>query len=306
MHVNIFYWIGFLTFILFMLILDLGVFHKKDREIKFKEAVLWTIFWITLSLIFNVLIYFTSGEKPAIEFLTGYFIEKSLSIDNIFVFVMIFSYFKVPLKYHHKVLFWGILGALIMRAIFIFSGVALISKFHWIIYLFGAFLIFTGIKMFFEKDKDIHPEKNPVLNLFKKIFPVHTAYEDGHFFIKKNSRYYATPLFLVIIFVETSDIIFAVDSIPAVLSITRDPFIVFTSNVFAILGLRSLYFAVSGVMQYFRFLSTGLSAILIFVGAKMLLDSFYKIPTGYSFLIITFIVTAAIIASVFIPVKKKS
>ena len=306
MHVNIFYWIGFLTFILFMLILDLGVFHKKDHEIKFKEALLWTIFWITLSLLFNILIYFTSGEKPAIEFLTGYFIEKSLSIDNIFVFVMIFSYFKVPLKYHHKVLFWGILGALIMRAVFIFSGVALISKFHWIIYVFGAFLIFTGIKMFFETDKDIHPEKNPVLNLFKKIFPVHTAYEDGHFFIKKNSRYYATPLFLVIIFVETSDIIFAVDSIPAVLSITQDPFIVFTSNVFAILGLRSLYFAVSGVMQYFRFLSTGLSAILIFVGAKMLLDSFYKIPTGYSFLIIVIIVAAAIIASVFIPVKKKS
>lgn len=305
MQVNIFYWIGFLAFILFMLILDLGVFHKKDHEIKFKEASLWTIFWIALSLSFNVLIYFTSGEKPALEFLTGYFIEKSLSIDNIFVFVLIFSYFKVPLKYHHKVLFWGILGALVMRAIFIFSGVALITKFHWIIYVFGAFLVFTGIKMIIEGEKEIHPEKNPVLNLFKKFFPVHPAYDEGHFFIKKDGRRFATPLFLVLLFVETSDIIFAVDSIPAILSITQDPFIVFTSNVFAILGLRSLYFAVSGVMQYFRFLGAGLSAILIFVGVKMLIDSIYKIPTQYSFLVIVAIVTVSIVASVLIPLKKK-
>ncbi len=306
MQVNIFYWIGFLTFILIMLILDLGVFHKKDHEIKFKEASLWTLFWISLAICFNILIYFTSGEKPAIEFLTGYFIEYSLSIDNIFVFVLIFSYFKVPAQYTHRVLFWGILGALVMRAIFIFSGVALITKFHWIIYIFGAFLVFTGIKMLIEGEKEIHPEKSPILNLFKKFFRVHTSYEKGHFFITKDGRKQATLLFLVLLFVETSDIIFAVDSIPAVLSITQDPFIVFTSNVFAILGLRSLFFTVSGVMHLFRFLSTGLSAILIFVGAKMLLDNFYKIPTGYSFLIIAVIVTAAILASIFISVKKKS
>jgi tellurite resistance protein TerC len=306
MQVNIYYWIGFIAFIFIMLALDLGVFNRKSHEIKFREASLWTLFWITLALTFNVIIYFTSGEKPAIEFLTGYFIEYSLSIDNIFVFILIFSYFKVPLKYTHRVLFWGILGALVMRAIFIFSGVALITKFHWIIYVFGAFLIFTGIKMLIEGEKEIHPEKSPVLKLFKRFFRVHPTYEEGHFFIKKDGKKYATMLFVVLIFVETSDIIFAVDSIPAILSITQDPFIVFTSNVFAILGLRSLYFAVSGVMKYFRYLSTGLSAILIFVGIKMLIGSIYKIPTGYTFLIIALIVIVSILASVFIPVKNKS
>jgi tellurite resistance protein TerC len=305
MQVNIYYWIGFLAFVLTMLVLDLGVFNKKAHEIKFKEASLWTVFWVSLALTFNVIVYINAGEKAAIEFLTGYFIEYSLSIDNIFVFIMIFSYFNVPAKYNHKVLFWGIIGALVMRAIFIFSGVALITKFHWIIYIFGAFLVFTGIKMLIEGEKEIHPEKNPVLNLFKKIFPVHPEYVEGKFFIKKDGHRYATALFLVLIFVETSDIIFAVDSIPAILSITQDPFIVFTSNIFAILGLRSLYFAVSGVMKYFRFLSVGLSGILMFVGVKMLIDKIFKIPTIYSFLIILSIVAVSILASIVIPDKNK-
>jgi tellurite resistance protein TerC len=288
-----------------MLFLDLAVFHKRDHEIEFKEAALWTLFWISLALGFNLLVYFFIGEKQGIEFLAAYFMEESLSIDNMFVFVLIFTYFKVPKLYYHRVLFWGILGALVFRAIFIFAGVALINKFHWLLYVFGAFLVITGIKMLFQKDEEIHPEHNPVLKLVKKIFPVTPDYVKGNFFTRIEGVLYATPMFVVLAFIETSDIIFAVDSIPAVLSISRDPLIVYTSNVFAILGLRSLFFVISGVMKFFRFLNYGVSLILVFVGAKMLLENIYKIPTGYSFLVILTIVILSILASIFIPEKDK-
>src|SRR4030042_3087762 len=273
-------WNGFVVFIIGMVVLDLLVLQKKDHEIKVREALLWTLFWITLSLIFNVGIYFYMGFNYAMEFLTGYLIEKSLSVDNIFVFIIIFSYFGIPLRYQHKILFWGILGAIIMRAVFIFSGVAIIQRFHWTIYILGAFLVYVGIKMAFQKEKEIHPEKNLLLRGFNKVYPVDREYSGGKFFIKKAGRIVATPLFVVLIVVETTDIVFAVDSIPAILSITLHPFIVFTSNIFAILGLRALYFAVSGIMKLFHYLQYGLSIILVFIGIKMLIADFYKIPVS--------------------------
>ena len=268
-------WIGFNLFVLLMLALDLGVFHRKSHIVRFKEAILWSIFWIVLALIFNAGIFYFQGSQRALEFLTGYLIEKSLSVDNIFIFLLIFSYFRVPDIYQHKVLFWGILGALIMRAIFIFAGVSLIHKFHWIIYIFGIFLILTGIKMALQKEKEIHPERNPVLRLFQKMMPVTKDYIKDKFFVHQEGRYHATPLFVSLLFVETTDLIFAVDSIPAILAITQDTFIVYTSNVFAILGLRSLYFALAGFMKLFHYLHYGLSAILIFVGIKMIISDFY-------------------------------
>ena len=263
-----------------MLALDLGVFHRKAHEVQIKEALGWTAFWITLALLFNLGIYFWRGPEPALEFLTGYLIEKALSVDNIFVFLLIFSYFDVPLLYQHKVLFWGILGALIMRALFIVMGITLIQKVHWVIYIFGGFLILTGIKIALQKEKEIRPERNPVLRIFREFMPVSERYENGKFFLKKEGRYLATPLFIVLLVVETTDIVFAVDSIPAILAITLDSFIVYTSNVFAILGLRALYFALAGLMQLFHRLHYGLAAILVFVGIKMLLADIYKIPIG--------------------------
>ena len=290
-------WVIFNLFVLAMLALDLGVFHRKEHEVKFKEAVIWSIVWITLALLFNSGIYFWKGSKPALEFLTGYVIEKSLSVDNIFVFLLIFSYFKVPAQYQHKVLFWGILGALIMRAVFIVAGVTLIQKFHWIIYIFGAFLIFTGIKLWREKKKEIQPERNPVLKLFRKLVPVTEEYQQGKFFVKKDRRRLATPLFVVLLVVETTDLIFAVDSIPAILAITLDPFIVYTSNVFAILGLRALYFALAGLMRLFDYLHYGLAAILIFVGIKMILSDLLKIPVGISLGVVAGILALSIMLS---------
>ncbi len=290
-------WIGFNLFVLLMLALDLGVFHRKAHVVKTKEALLWSVVWIALALLFNLGIYLWQGPKVALEFLTGYLIEKSLSVDNLFVFIMIFAYFGVPALYQHKVLFWGILGALVMRAIFIASGVALIERFHWIIYLFGAFLILTGVKMAWQKDKEIHPEKNPVLRLFRRLMPVSDRYHGGAFFVKQAGRRFATPLFVVLLLVETTDLIFAVDSIPAILAITLDPFIVYTSNVFAILGLRSLYFALASIMPLFHYLNYGLAAILAFVGAKMMLVDFYKIPIGISLSVVAAILLMAIIAS---------
>jgi len=289
-----------------MLALDLGVFHRKAHVIKIKEALLWSAFWIGLSLLFNLGIYFWRGPETALEFLTGYLIEKSLSVDNIFVFLLIFSYFRVPSLYQHKVLFWGILGALVMRAIFIATGVTLIQKFHWIIYIFGAFLILTGIKMALQKDKKIHPERNPVLRLFRRYMPVTDDYKDDKFFVKRAGHYLATPLFVVLLVVETTDIIFAVDSIPAILAITLDPFIVYTSNVFAILGLRALYFALAGIMQLFHHLHYGLSAILVFVGVKMLLADIYKIPVGIALGVIASILLISVIASVIWPRKAET
>jgi tellurite resistance protein TerC len=297
-------WVVFNIFVLGMLALDLGVFHRKAHTIKIKEALAWSGVWIFLALLFNLGIYFWRGPESALEFLTGYLIEKSLSVDNIFVFLLIFSYFHVPPLYQHKVLFWGILGALIMRAIFIAAGVTLIQKFHWIIYLFGALLIVTGIKLALEKEKEIHPERNPALRLFRRLMPVTEEYEKARFFVKRNGRYLATPLFVVLLVVETTDVIFAVDSIPAILAITLDPFIVYTSNVFAILGLRALYFALAGMMELFHYLHYGLSAILTFVGIKMLLTYIYKIPISVALGVIAGILIVSIVSSVMFPKRK--
>ncbi len=294
-------WIGFNLFVLLMLALDLGVFHRKAHVVKTREALLWSAVWIAMALLFNLGIYFWQGQKVALEFLTGYLIEKSLSVDNIFVFIMIFAYFGVPALYQHKVLFWGILGALVMRALFIASGVALIERFHWIIYVFGAFLILTGAKMAWQKDKEIHPEKNPLLRLFRRLMPVTDRYHGGAFFVKQAGGSFATPLFVVLLLVETTDLIFAVDSIPAILAITLDPFIVYTSNVFAILGLRSLYFALAGIMPLFHYLNYGLAAILAFVGAKMMLVDFYKIPIGISLGVVAAILLISVVASLLWP-----
>jgi tellurite resistance protein TerC len=303
MEINIWFWIGFNAFILLMLALDLGVFHRKAHEVGFKEAITWSAIWIGLALVFNLGIYYFFGKVKAVEFLTGYIIEKSLSVDNIFVFVLIFSAFAVPPAYQHRVLFWGIIGALIMRAIFIFAGVALINKFHWIIYVFGIFLLYTGIKIAIEKGTKINVENNRMLHLFRKYFPVTDNYHGGKFITKIDGKKFATPLMLVLILVETTDLIFAVDSIPAILAITDNPFIVYTSNVFAILGLRSLYFALAGILKYFHYLHYGLAAILVFVGIKMLITDFYKFDPFISLGIIAFILTVSIVLSILKPSK---
>jgi len=296
-----FLWVIFSAAVLGLLALDLGVFHRKSHVVKIKEALIWSAVWISLAFAFNVFVYLSRGSGPALEFLAGYLIEEALSVDNLFVFLLIFSYFRVPAIFQHKVLFWGILGALIMRAGFIVAGIALVQKFQWIIYVFGGFLILTGIRMITEQDKEIHPEKNPVLRLFRRLMPVTEGYEGGHFFVRRGVRRFATPLFIVLLMVETTDVIFAVDSIPAVLAITRDPFIVYTSNVFAILGLRSIYFALAGLMQLFHYLNYGLCFILVFVGAKMLVSEFYKIPIGIALGTIVAILAASILASVIWP-----
>ena len=297
METPIIFWILFNVFVLMMLALDLGVFHRKSHEVSSKEALTWTIVWITLALIFNGILYFWKGQQQALEFFTGYLIEKALSVDNIFVFIMIFSYFQVPAKYQHKVLFWGILGALVMRVIFIFAGVALIEKFHFTIYIFGAILIYTGYKMFNHNQAKIDPEKNPVVRFFRKIMPFTPQMHDDKFFVRINGKRFATPLFLVLILIETTDLIFAVDSIPAILAITQDQFIVYTSNVFAILGLRSLYFALAGIVHRFWLLTYGLAIVLLFVGTKMLLIDVYKIPIAWSLLFIAITITGSVILS---------
>jgi tellurite resistance protein TerC len=296
-------WAGFILFILVLLALDLLVFHRKAHEIKLKEALIWSGVWVILALAFNVGIYLLQGRQQALEFLAGYLVERSLSMDNIFVFLIIFSYFKVPQKFQHEVLFWGILGALIMRAAFIAGGITLINQFHWIIYAFGAFLIFAGFKMAFGKEKEIHPEKSLTLRLFRRIMPVTQDYQNGRFFIKTAGRWFATPLFVVLLIVETTDVIFAFDSIPAVIAITRNLFIVYTSNVFAILGLRALYFALAGIMKFFHYLNYGLAVILVFVGIKMLIADVYKIPTEVSLAVIAFILLISIFASIRWPKK---
>ncbi len=290
-------WIGFGVFVLAMLALDLGVFHRKSHTVGMKEALTWSGVWIALALLFNAGIWYWRGPDQGLTFLTGYVVELSLSVDNLFVFLLIFAYFKVPAQYQHKVLFWGILGALVMRAVFIGAGIALIQKFHWIIYVFGAILVISGLKMAFEKDKEVHPEKNPVLRLFRRFMPVTGEYHGGDFFVKRGQLWAATPLFIVLLMLETTDLVFAVDSVPAVLAITTDPFIVYTSNVFAILGLRSMFFALAGVMKLFAYLHYGLAAVLVFVGAKMLLADFYKIPTLASLLVIVGLLGVAVVAS---------
>lgn len=297
-------WLSFLLFLVLMLAIDLGIFNRKSHEITYKEALLWSGIWISIALLFNIGIFNVLGHQKGMEFLTGYLLEKSLSVDNIFVFVLLFSFFNVPNKYQHKVLFYGIVGALIMRGVLIALGAALIMKFHWVLLLFGAFLIFSGIRMAIHKEEKIEPEKNPVVKFFKKIFPVTKNYENGKFFVKKSTGLLATPLFIVLIVVETTDLVFAFDSIPAILAITQDTFIVFTSNAFAILGLRSLYFALAGFMDKFRFLRTGLSFILIFIGIKMMIDDLIHIPVSISLIVIVIVLTISILASIYVKRKK--
>lgn len=298
-------WILFTLFIIAMLALDLGVFNRKDHEVSVKEGLAWSGVWIALALAFNVVVYFWKGQEVAIQFFTGYVVEKSLSIDNIFVFLQVFAYFSVPVIYQHKILFWGVLGAIIMRAVFILVGVALITKFHWIIYVFGTFLIFTGVKMAFGKDKEVHPEKNPLIKLLRRFVPITGDYDGGTFFVKRNGMVLATPLALVLLVIETTDVIFAVDSIPAILAITTDPFIVYSSNLFAIMGLRSLFFALSGIIKRFHHIHYGLAAILAFVGAKMLVSDFYKLPSSAALVTVAAILTLSMIASVLWPERSR-
>jgi tellurite resistance protein TerC len=286
-----------------MLVLDLGVFHRRAHTVKFREALAWSATWIALAAIFAVVIFFWHGRASALEFVTGYVIELSLSVDNLFVFLLIFRFFQVPAIHQHKVLFWGILGALIMRAIFIAAGVTLIERFHWVIYAFGAFLVYSGIKLFFQDEAEIHPEKNPVLRLFRRWVPVTKDYVDSKFFVRSPGLY-ATPLFVVLLVVETTDLLFAVDSIPAILAITRDAFIVYTSNVFAILGLRSMYFALAGMMEMFRYLHYGLSLVLVFVGAKMLGSHYFEIPTPVALAAVAGVLAISVIASIANPRKE--
>jgi tellurite resistance protein TerC len=303
-------WAGFLLFVTAMLALDLGVFNRKAHVVSLREALAWCAVWFGLAMAFNLLIAFkmpdTATSKPALEFFTGYIVELCLSVDNVFVFIVIFQYFRVEPKHQHRVLFWGIIGAVLMRAVFIFAGISLINAFHWIIYVFGAFLVFTGAKLAMpKKDDGFAPERNPAVRLARKFLPVTNHFEGGHFFTRVDGRLHATPMFLVLLIVETTDVMFALDSIPAVIAITRNEFIVFTSNIFAILGLRSLYFAVSGVMQLFRYLNYGLALILVFVGFKMLASHYVSVPIHISLGIIGAVLAASIVASVLIPAARK-
>jgi tellurite resistance protein TerC len=297
-------WILFNVFVLLMLAIDLGIFHRQTKKVGFREALLWSAVWVTLALIFNAWIWYSMGGKPALEFLTGYLVEKSLSVDNIFVFVLLFTFFKVPEEYRHRVLFWGVIGALVMRAIFIAVGAVLIAKFHWIIYLFGAFLVFTGYKMFKKSAADMHPEDNPLVRWFIKRGRVTNDYHGKKFFVNINGKKLATPLFLCLLSIEFTDLIFAVDSIPAIFAITDDPFIVYTSNVFAIMGLRSLYFALEGIITKFPYLRYGLAIILIFIGCKMLLVDVYKIPVVLSLGFIVVVITLSVIWEKIFPATK--
>jgi len=294
---------AFTVFVVGMLLLDLFVFHKRAHKVTMREAIGWSAFWISLALTFNGVIFFWLGRDAGLDFLAGFLIEKSLSVDNLFVFLMIFTYFKVPAQYQHRVLFWGIVGALVLRAMMIFVGAALISRFHWILYLFGVFLIYAGAKMLFKKDEEVHPDRSPLIKIARKLFPITADYEGASFFVRRDGVRWATPLFIVLVVVETSDVAFAVDSIPAVFAITTDPLIVFTSNVFAILGLRALYFVLSDMMGKFAYLSVGLAFILAFVGAKVLVSGWYKIPTAISLSVVAFVMTVSIAASL---LKKKS
>jgi tellurite resistance protein TerC len=290
-------WAGFIVFVLAMLALDLGVFHRKAHAVSLKEAAIWSAVWVALAVVFNVAVHFWFGPERALEFTTGYLIEKALAVDNIFVFVVIFTTFGVPAIYQHRVLFWGVLGALVMRAAFIVAGGAFLQRFHWAIYVFGALLAVTGVKLLLQRNQEMHPERNPLVRWFQKIFPTTPEFQSDRFLVSKNGRRYATPLLLALVAVEVTDLIFAVDSIPAIFAITSDPFIVFTSNIFAILGLRSLYFLLAGVITKFAYLKVGLSFVLIFVGAKMLLMDVYKVPIVASLGIIAVILSISIVAS---------
>jgi tellurite resistance protein TerC len=297
-------WGGFGTFVLTMLALDLGVFHRQARVVHVKEALRWSATWIALALLFNLGVYLWSGTDVALAFLTGYVLEESLSVDNLFVFLMILSYFSVPPAYQHKVLFWGILGALLMRGLMIAVGTVLIQMFHWILYIFGGFLILTGVKMVLRQHDELHPEQNPVVRLFTRFMPVTTAYHAEKFFVQLNGRYFATPLFIVLLMIEVTDVVFALDSIPAVLAVTTDPFIVYTSNVFAILGLRSLFFALSGLMGLFHYLRYGLAVLLVFIGVKMLLAEVFHIPIHWALVVVVGVLLLSVLASLIWPVPE--
>ena len=296
-------WVGFNILILVLIAIDLGVLHKKSHVISVKEALIWSMGWILISLTFNVGVYFWFGYDSALQFLTGYLIEKSLSVDNIFVFAILFSYFKVKPEYQHKVLMWGILGALVMRGALIAIGTALISNFHWVIFVLGAFLVYTGVKMAIQKEISVHPEKNPVVNLAKRFIPMSDDYDGDKFVTRIDGKKLFTPLIVVLIVIEVTDLMFAVDSIPAIFAITTDPFIVYTSNVFAILGLRALYFALSGVLGMFHYLKYGLGMVLSFVGIKMLISEIYVIPIPVALGVVAAILVVSIVASIMMPAK---
>ncbi len=304
---RIWFWVAFNLFVLAVLALDLGVFHRKAHAISLREATTWVSVWVVLALAFNIGIYFfwdfispasqySSGEA-ALAFLTGYLIEESLSIDNVFVFALVFTYFAVPAAYQHRVLFWGVIGAIVMRGIFILAGGALLKEFHWLIYIFGAFLVFTGVKMALRRHEEVHPERNPLVKLCRRFLPVTGSYEGERFFVRRGGVLMATPLLLVLLVVESTDLLFAIDSIPAIFAVTDDPFIVYTSNVFAILGLRSLYFVLSGAMNRFHYLKPGLAAVLVFVGLKMVLADVYRVPVLVSLGVVAGILAIAILAS---------
>jgi len=294
-------WIAFGIIVLVMLIIDLGLFQRKPHVISLREATIWSIVWVVLALLFNVGVWYWMGTTRALEYLTAYLIEKSLSVDNLFVFVMIFAYFRITPMFQPRVLKWGIVGALVMRAIMLFAGLELIRKFHWMVYVFGGILLVTSVRLLMEKDRDIDPEKNPVLRLFRRVFPVTSKLDGEHFFTRVNGRWCATPLFVALIAIETTDLIFALDSIPAVLAVSRDPLIVYSSNIFAILGLRALYFVLAGVLQMFVYLHYGISLILFFVGVKMILSVHYPIPTEISLGIVFVIIVLSVLASVWFP-----
>ena len=302
-------WMAFNLFVLAMLAVDLLVFHKEAHEVSLKEAAGWSVLWIVLALVFGGGVYVRMGADAGLQYVTGYLIEKALSVDNIFVFVLIFSYFRVPARYQHRVLFWGILGALVMRGAMIAAGAYLIHQFHWIIYVFGGFLVFTGVRMATQTEHDFEPESNPVIRLVKAFFPVTHVYHGQKFFVREEvegrMRAVATPLFVVLVLVETTDLIFAVDSIPAIFAITQDPFIVYTSNIFAILGLRALYFLLAGVIHKFHYLKLGLAVVLILVGIKMLIADFYKVPVGVSLAAIAVVLGISVAASLLWPESAK-
>jgi len=291
-------WVGFSVFILLMLSLDLGLFNRRAHAIRYREAWIWSAVWVTLAMIFAYLVFRYQGSQRGLEFLTGYLIELSLSVDNLFVFLLIFSYFKVPSKFQHRVLFWGVLGALIMRLTMIFVGAALLNRFHWIIYIFGGFLVYTGVKMFKQEEADIHPDQNPVVRMVTKILPITKYYDEKKFFTKVDGKRTGTLLLLVLVVVEVTDLVFAVDSIPAIFAVTRNTFIVYTSNVFAILGLRSMYFLLAGVVEKFHYLRTGLAIVLTFIGVKMLLVAIgFIIPTWVSLVFVAVVLLGSVVAS---------
>ncbi len=297
------FWTSFIAVVLILLSIDLGIFHRHAHAVSVKEAAFWSIVWVVLSLSFGAWIYSRFGKQYGLEFFAGYLIEYALSVDNVFVFIIIFSYFAVPPKLHHRVLFWGILGALIMRASFIAAGAALISTFHWVIYIFGAFLVFTGAKILRQGDAEVDPQGNPVVRLFRRVVPMAPGFESGNFFLRYNGRFVATPLALVLVTVEATDLVFATDSIPAIFGVTRDPFIVYTSNVCAILGLRSMYFLLAAVIRRFAYLGTGLGIVLMFIGIKMLISGFYSIPIGFSLVIVAAILAGSAVLSLLFPPK---